>query len=92
MLAKLNAEQLQIGVKVLSALNIPLPLISTVMAAVNGNTLIKEDGSIDEDKVDDLLAKVTPLLPWNSNSRRIDVQTERLVACKCCTTINKVKI
>lgn len=92
MLANLNAKQLQMGLKVLSALNIPLPLISTVMAAINGNTLIKEDGSIDEDKVDDLLAEVTPLLPWNSNPRLVDVQTERLVACKCCTTINKVKI
>lgn len=92
MLANLNAKQLQMGLKVLSALNIPLPLISTVMAAINGNILIKEDGSIDEDKVDDLLAQVTPLLPWNSNPRLVDVQTERLVACKCCTTINKVKI
>lgn len=92
MLANLDAKQLQMGLKILSALNIPLPLISTVMAAVNGKTLIKEDGSIDEDKVDDLLAQVTPLLPWNSNSRLVDVQTERLVACKCCTTINKVKV
>lgn len=92
MLANLDAKQLQMGLKILSALNIPLPLISTVMAAVNGKTLIKEDGSIDEDKVDDLLAQVTPLLPWNSNSRLVDVQTERLVACKYCTTINKVKV
>lgn len=92
MLANLNAKQMQIGLKVLAALNIPLPLISTVMSAVNGNTLIKEDGSIDEDKVDELLAQVTPLLPWNSTPRLAGAQTERLVACKCCTTINKVKI
>lgn len=91
MLANLTPAHAQIGLKVLSALNIPLPLVSIVLSAINGNTLLNSEGVINEKAVEELLSQVVPLLPWNSTPTIADVQKERLIACKCCTTINKVK-
>lgn len=90
---QLTPQQLQVGLKVASAFGISMPLVSMVLAAFNDPKVISEEGILDEAVIESHVAKITPLLPWNSSTQHTHSgeSITRAIACKHCTTINLIK-